>query len=343
MEKYNVISKLTIVKRKLFFSFIFISLFILLITISSPLVSSISSSNESIEAKKNIDLASNCIQKIIELKLPNHRINLSFQEAVQLYEAQSLLEMNKKNADYKRVNEDALDVCKIKENEINAKDALDVFVELYREAGKEINLSSMEEDYKNILRSFEEERFEDTFTLIDKGYLQLSEVQATQTALHIFYDSTTATLKNFIINNWVRILIILFVLSAIGFLFRYAIKRYYLTAKMNDLMAQKNGLNKLIKKLQGDYFEKRTISDGEFNVKLTRFKEMMRDIDRQIPLIKEEMVLISRVEKKQENIISAKIKETTKGLRSKSGLKSSNGEHKRESPKLRKKIKRGKK
>ena len=41
---------------------------------------------------------------------------------------------------------------------------------------------------------------------------------------------------------------------------------------------------------QRDYFQYGKIPEGEYNIKTKRFAELVRDIDRQVPLLKEEII-----------------------------------------------------
>ena len=54
---------------------------------------------------------------------------------------------------------------------------------------------------------FDEERFEETITLVDEGYKRLSEIEASQTTVRLFYSTTTKTLKTFFIENWKKLTI----------------------------------------------------------------------------------------------------------------------------------------
>ena len=42
-------------------------------------------------------------------------------------------------------------------------------------------------------------------------------------------------------------------------------------------------------KIQKDYFQEGKIPEGEYNIKTKKYAELIRDIDRQIPLLQEEL------------------------------------------------------
>jgi len=64
---------------------------------------------------------------------------------------------------------------------------------------KQANLSAMQDDYNAIILSFNQERFEDTLTLINKGYDDISNIQSSQTAVNAIYLATSRSVKDFFI------------------------------------------------------------------------------------------------------------------------------------------------
>ena len=260
-------------------------------------------SNESINAQKAIEKAGNDIAEMQSKEIPILRVNESLTEAIQFYSGQVLLEENNKTGNYKLVMDNALKIEKIKEKAIKASDELKIFREAYENAKKENNLSSMESDYNEIELSFTEERFEDTLLLIDAAYNKISDLEASQTALKLFYDTTSRTLQQFFIDNWNSLLsgkfyksvyFYFFVFFILILIFWTTLKKLSVGSKMKHLMLQKATLNSLIKKMQYDYFKLKKISEIEYKVKTDRFKEMIRDIDRQIPLLKETLAKLDK-------------------------------------------------
>lgn len=253
-------------------------------------------SNASITAKAAIDGAISDVNEMQGRGIPTSRANESLQEAIQLYNAQLALERTGGIADYSLVLADTKDVGDIKNIAIKASDELKIFDETYTKASQETNLSQMQQQYDDIQNSFKDERFEDTLTLIDKGYQSISDIQASQTAVKLFYDSTTNTLKKFFVDNWIKLSIILIIAVAALIISWTTIRKARIKSKINHLILEKATLNDLIKKMQYSYFKTMSLSETEYKVKTERFKEMIRDIDRQIPLLKEELVKLDKRE-----------------------------------------------
>ena len=116
-----------------------------------------------------------------------------------------------------------------------------------------------------------------------------------------------------------------------------AISKYLVLRKIKYLETKKNVLNNLIQKVQVNYFKDKNASENEYRIKIKTFDEMIRDINRQIPLLKEEIAKIS----KSKIALSHLHKEKTTEKKTK--LKSNQTIVKLKKPKIKKKIKRLKK
>ena len=246
-------------------------------------------SNESIQAKELLNQAEKDILEMASKNIPTLRVNETYGEALQLYSAQIAFEEKGGKADYKLITEDVSKIDLIKKDALEANDELEVFKKDYENANKEVNLSEMQGEYDQIILSFNQERFEDTLVLINKGYDRISEIQSSHTVVNAVYLVTSKTLKKFFIENWMRIIVTLAVVFLLLLIFWNALKRLRMRIKLNNLIMQKKSINELIKKMQGDYFKTKKISETEYNIKLKFYEEFIRDIDRQIMMLREEM------------------------------------------------------
>jgi len=279
---------------------VYISLFLFLgvILINFSSANLISFSNESIEAFNNLTEADKCFKVMKENELPTARANETLNEAKQLYDAQISLEKTGRKGKYELVLEYSQKVCNLEKLAIQAKDEIKIFNDTYYQSRSRFNLSSMELDYKKVIDSYDEERFEETSVLIDLGYKKLSEIESSQTTFNLFYQTTTKSIKSFFVNNW-KIILSVVVIGLIVLYFSWkTIRKFMFKMKIRQLELRRDTLKSLIKKAQYAYFEKKTMSETEFSVKLQTFKNMIRDIDRQIPELKEQIVKINKLKKK---------------------------------------------
>ena len=67
------------------------------------------------------------------------------------------------------------------------------------------------------------------------------------------------------------------------------IEKFLIKRKIKKLGIEERVLKELIAKTQKDYFEKGTVSEGNYNIKMKKFSELIRDIHREVPLLKEEL------------------------------------------------------
>jgi len=279
---------------KKFFVIILFGIVFCLFFIQSSSASITKLSNESIQAKESLAQAEQEIIEMTERNIPINRVNETYNEAMQLYSAQLALEEKGGKANYKLIRSYTSDINSVKKTAIQASDGLKIFKETYEEAKKHANLSEMNEEYDSIIMSFENERYEDTLELIKKGYDRISEIQSSQTALNSLYLATSKTIKNFFIKNWLKIIILCSIILFIILIFWNNFKKLMFRIKLNNLFIKKKAINKLLKNIQESYFKTKKLSEAEYNIKLKKFKELIRDIDRQIMVLKEDAFKLKR-------------------------------------------------
>lgn len=266
--------------------------FALILFLLSGITFGKSISEESAITKDLLNEAERAINEMQERDIPTIRVNETFQEALQIYEGQELLESSGRRANFEIVIELCNKILEIKEASFLAKDELNVFIETYKEYEKNLDLSEMDEEYQKIISSFEEERFEETPALISKGYEKISELQSSQTTVKLFYKSTSQSIERFFTNYWLHLLISIVSLIVLFIFFKRSITLFIIRKKIRNLEFQKKNLNYLIKKSQKQYFANRSMSGLEYNIKIQKFEDMIRDINREIPLLKEEIAKI---------------------------------------------------
>ena len=251
-------------------------------------------SNASLSAKGLIIDAQNCIVEIETRGLKVSRVNESLQQALQLYSAQIALEQKGSGADYKLVNQSAVEVCTVRDVALKAQDEFLVFNESYTNSINQFDLSSMNGDYVGLIKSFDEERFEDSVKLIDKCYTDLSNLESSQTSFRLYYSTTTKTIKDFFVNNWKSLSSWTAIIIILLIVFWKTLKRRLIKRRIDNLYIRKKSVNELIKKMQYEYFKTKKMSEMEYTVKLRTFSDLLRDIERQIPEMNEKLAKIGK-------------------------------------------------
>jgi hypothetical protein len=107
---------------------------------------------------------------------------------------------------------------------------------------------------------------------------------------NLFSDLITINIKGFFLDNWIVIIIILGMLIALFFIYKNTIRQLLIKGKIKKLEKRKNIVKELVIKTQKDYFDKGSISEGNYNIRIKKLTELIRDIDKQIPLLKEKLI-----------------------------------------------------
>ena len=67
--------------------------------------------------------------------------------------------------------------------------------------------------------------------------------------------------------------------------------------KFSNLHTRKKVINNLLKNTQKDYFKTRKMSEADYKIRIKKFKELIRDIDRQIMVLKEDLFKLNKKNK----------------------------------------------
>jgi hypothetical protein len=163
---------------------------------------------------------------------------------------------------------------------------------LYNETKREkpeINLSAAEIILSEMQFEFESERYEEAFELARKASSKIVEIEGQYTALNLAYATTTRTIRSFIVNNWMYILAFIVGFTIFSLLFKNRLVYYKTKYKIKKLYTESQVLEDLIKNTQLSYFKQGAISEETYRIRIRKFSEIIRDINRKIPLLKEEL------------------------------------------------------
>ena len=227
-----------------------------------------------------------------------------------IYSSQVILESNGRAFDYTLVNPYCEEIKLIKENAYLANDDLKALEKFYEDilVKNNYNTTSVDEIMDEIKLEIINERYEKVPQLTREAYEEISNIESSSTTLAIFYEATTRGIKNFVKKNWMFLLAGLLIFSITFILFQKTISRYILLKKLSNLKLRREHLKKIVSKTQREYFQEGKISEQTFRIKTKKLTELVRDIDREIPLI-------------QEGLAKLKDKNMTKALNNKNPTK----------------------
>jgi len=185
-------------------------------------------------------------------------------------------------------------VSEIMELALQARDEQAAFEKNLMVVEKDIDVTEASVFLNDAKKEIYDERYGMAIGLIDKAYEKLSESQSTSTRLKAFYEATSQSIGSFILSNWHLILAFILVSSAGVPVVWKKMRINALSAELENLKVERGILGGLIKSIQSEYFEKMTLSDNTYYLRLKKFTEMIRDIDSRIPLVKEELGRVSK-------------------------------------------------
>lgn len=184
----------------------------------------------------------------------------------------------------------------IKEMKVRAFIARDEFNALFRFYNATItssmNSSTIDVLIARIENEIASERYENVKSLIDSTYDEISSVQAEYSALNVFYMNTTRSLKIFFQKNWLSFSVVVIILIILYISYRLRVRRWIIERKIKSLESRKATIKSLIMDLQRGYFHSGDVSQAEYTIKTKKFGELIRDIDRQIPLLLEQLAKV---------------------------------------------------
>lgn len=258
---------------------------ILIVILISPLVLS---QNKTQKIKNQINETEGKMYEMQKDGLPTTRYNDTLLLTKDLYRAQISLKEDKR--DYSNIEEKIKELQELKKNAYKTKDELHAFkVTINRTQG--INKTPILQIYQEAKNEYESERYQRSLEKIDEGYEKISELESMQTKAKAFYDATSRTLTNFLKQRWKEISGTIVAIVVFIVLTHNKIAIWLTKRRIERLKTRRKSIKQLIAKSQKQYFEKGELSESTYRTRTDKYSELIRNINRQIPLLKEEIEL----------------------------------------------------
>lgn len=218
--------------------------------------------------------------------------------AQEFYEVRKIAEINGAKTDYTVVQDKIYELKELNRKAYINLDELNALNKTIEQITG-IDLTPIILNYQSAQKDFRLERYEQSLETIEQTYEDISEAKAFETKLKAFYGATSRGLIGFIKNNWLVLLIVITILTTTALITYKPIIRKIMNRKIKNLEIRKASVSKLISQTQRDYFEKGTIGGENYHIRLKKYSELIRDINRQIPLLKENLAFIGKKQKKR--------------------------------------------
>jgi len=267
------------------------------VQITSAQKSTISEKNMTVQEEAELCLKES-EKTLVELQQNNYsiqRINDSLKEAKVFYEDHKFLKEKSGRYDFSLIIPYCDEIKHAKVKAYESSDQLNALIKFYQEfLTEKVNTSTADKIIDEIKTAMNDEKYERVESLVDEAYKEIVNIKSSQTAINLFYESTSRNLKKFIIKNWIYLVSTVFVMILLFIIYKKTISRMIINNKIKKLELRKEIIKKLIMKTQKDYFEGGKFSENVYRIKTKKLSELVRDIDRQIPLLKEDLVKVEK-------------------------------------------------
>ncbi|MCK5023781.1 MAG: hypothetical protein KAS04_06400, partial [Candidatus Aenigmarchaeota archaeon] len=250
----------------------------------------VASFDESLDVKNALWNANSDLQIMKDAGLSTVRYNDLLMFTEQIYNIQYTIEKEGGNSDYSEFYKKINELQKMKFNAFKAMDELDA-LELTMNQIDGIDISEAENIYNESKTEFLSERYEKSMDLVNDAYEKISELESVETRIAVFYEATSRNITSLISNSWKEILIAIGAIVFAFFMLKKPIKRKLIKRKIKELVIRKETLKDMISKTQREYFDRGELSESNYHIRTRKYSDMIREINRQIPLLKEELVM----------------------------------------------------
>jgi len=224
------------------------------------------------------------MQEMIDADFGVLRVNDTLNQIKQLFEAQFALQEKGSSPDYYLVIKGAKEIAEIRKQAEETNDELNALESRFEGISNESKSYSLFNEAK---MEFKDERYEKVSELVEETYLKISEEQSIQTRIGAVYTAGTKTIFGFLKRNWKMLTLTIIFITMFYLIFRKKIVIFLIDRKIKELNFEKEVLGNLIEQTQYEYFHIFKIPEELYQVRIEKFGELIRDIDRQIPLLLE--------------------------------------------------------
>jgi len=218
------------------------------------------------------------------------RVSDTYKEMVEIYTAQLVIQESGVDPNYHLITSRCEDIDNVYHQAVIVHDEISA-VQLRLDELSDMGMENdtLDAQYNEILIEFQNERYETVEELIENLYEDMSEAQANITKVKALYETGRASFTRFLTNNWKELIIFFIIAFILGLISQNQLRIYLLKRNRQYLIVERDILKDLIKKAQKKYFEHKELSEGEYSIKVNKFKELIRDVNRKIPIVDEEL------------------------------------------------------
>ena len=240
------------------------------------------------EAKASLEKSEATLSEMGSMNFSVSRINDTLAEARNLFVSQELINESGGKPDFSLV------LAKTKEIEQIRKDALGAYDEMIAlektMAGlTDVNRTLLDSYLTDVKLEFQNERYDKTREKIDAAYARISEQQAFATRLATLLEAGRRNVAGFLFYNWPSLSAGAVAAIALAVVLRSRFSRCRTRRKIDALLTEKRVILDLVKETQRLYFDVGKIPEDTYRIRVKKFGELARDIDRQLPMLRAQL------------------------------------------------------
>ncbi|MFA6907663.1 MAG: hypothetical protein WC263_02445 [Candidatus Micrarchaeia archaeon] len=241
------------------------------------------------ETLSQLNAANASISKMAQDGLPSQNAADLYGLARQWFDGQEAIELSGGRPKYDFTLQKIAEISDLVQGTYRVNDDLEALSGRMAAADAGADLASTKSLYAEAAREFKDGRVERAKTLINQAYDEVTSAESQAVHSRTIGESARRTIENFLADNWKTIAYAALALLVIFFLFQKQIRKAMVNARMRALLRERGVIESMLKSLQRDYFEKKNVTDLTYRVKTKKYGDIIRNINRQLPLLKEEL------------------------------------------------------
>ena len=241
------------------------------------------------ETLMQLNNANTSIAKMRKEGLPSQNAADLYGLARQWFDGQEAIELSGGRPKYDFAIQKITEIADLEQNTYRVNDDLKALSERIGTADSGADLSATKSLVADAAQEFKDGRIDRAKTLIAQAYDEVSKAEAQAVHSRTIGESARRTIENFLTDNWRAIVYVAAAAAAIFFIFQKQIRKALVSTRLKALLRERGVIETMLKSLQKDYFEKKSVTDLTNRVKTKKYGDIIRNINRQLPLLKEEL------------------------------------------------------
>ena len=242
-----------------------------------------------VSSRGKISAGKDLIKKIIDANIQTERVSDLLLIATNSFdEAMQTASVSGKAPDFSSFNQRMSEFTTVAQLAFTSHDELAALKIRMDKASKDIkDMNEVNQIYFAAEKEFTDQRYERVMDLISAADSKIIDLTSLGTRAEVIYGAAASNIKSIVMTYWLEISLAIIIPLILFIIFRIQIKRARLKGKIESLEVEKKVLQEEMKKAQHEYFVTGKMAEGVYSTRMNVFGEMVRDLTREIALLKE--------------------------------------------------------